>query len=57
MITTSEFTTARLKNITKVIKEGKQETVIVLRVDKDKGLYFFLVAPVSSIGAYIIRLY
>eukprot|EP00331_Platyophrya_macrostoma_P004282 CAMPEP_0176424388 /NCGR_PEP_ID=MMETSP0127-20121128/10811_1 /TAXON_ID=938130 /ORGANISM="Platyophrya macrostoma, Strain WH" /LENGTH=340 /DNA_ID=CAMNT_0017805443 /DNA_START=45 /DNA_END=1067 /DNA_ORIENTATION=+ len=37
MITTSEFTTARLKNITKVIKEGKQETVIVLRVDKDKG--------------------
>lgn len=40
MITTSEFTTARLKNITKVIKEGKQETVIVLRVDKDKGWDF-----------------
>lgn len=37
MITTSEFTTMRLKSFHKVIKEGKQETVLVLRVDKEKG--------------------
>ena len=54
MITTSEFTTARMKNITKVIKEGKQETVIVLRVDKEKGTdYSYSGSMFADIGLYV----
>ena len=42
MITPNEFTTVRMRSVQKVLKVGKQEVVMVLRVDKEKGisLYF-----------------
>jgi len=37
MITPNEYTTVRMKSVNKVMKVGKQEVVVVLRVDKEKG--------------------
>ena len=38
MITPNEFTTVRMRSVQKVLKVGKQEVVMVLRVDKEKGI-------------------
>jgi translation initiation factor 2 subunit 1 len=37
MILLSELSRRRIRSINKLIKVGRQEAVMVLRVDKDKG--------------------
>lgn len=37
MIMSSEFTRKRTKSVSRLIKVGKQEVVVVLRVDQEKG--------------------
>lgn len=38
MILLSELSRRRIRSISKLIRVGRQEVVVVLRVDKEKGL-------------------
>jgi translation initiation factor 2 subunit 1 len=40
MILLSELSRRRIRSIQKLIRVGKNEVVVVLRVDKEKGIYF-----------------
>lgn len=44
MILLSELSRRRIRSVSKLIRVGRQEVVVVLRVDKEKGLFisFFL---------------
>lgn len=39
MILLSELSRRRIRSIQKLIRVGRNEVVVVLRVDKDKGIY------------------
>jgi translation initiation factor 2 subunit 1 len=41
MILLSELSRRRIRSIQKLIRVGRNEVVVVLRVDKDKGWWFF----------------
>lgn len=41
MILLSELSRRRIRSINKLIRVGKTEPVVVIRVDKEKGEYFF----------------
>ena len=42
MILLSELSRRRIRSVNKLIRVGRQEIVLVLRVDKEKGVYTFL---------------
>lgn len=42
MILLSELSRRRIRSINKLIRVGRNECVVVIRVDKDKGLWMFL---------------
>ena len=42
MILLSELSRRRIRSINKLIRVGRNECVVVIRVDKDKGLFVFL---------------
>lgn len=41
MILLSELSRRRIRSISKLIRVGRQEAVVVLRVDKEKGAFAF----------------
>lgn len=41
MILLSELSRRRIRSIQKLIRVGRNEVVVVLRVDKEKGVYFW----------------
>lgn len=41
MILLSELSRRRIRSINKLIRVGKTEPVVVIRVDKEKGLFYF----------------
>lgn len=41
MILLSELSRRRIRSINKLIRVGRNECVVVIRVDKDKGNFFF----------------
>ena len=43
MILLSELSRRRIRSIQKLIRVGRNEVVVVLRVDKEKGMGFFYV--------------
>jgi translation initiation factor 2 subunit 1 len=45
MILLSELSRRRIRSIQKLIRVGRNEVVVVLRVDKEKGMMPRLVAP------------
>ena len=45
MILLSELSRRRIRSIQKLIRVGRNEVVVVLRVDKEKGSYFILHPP------------
>lgn len=49
MILLSELSRRRIRSVSKLIRVGRQEVVVVLRVDKEKGLFvalcFSLILP------------
>ncbi len=49
MILLSELSRRRIRSIQKLIRVGRNEVVVVLRVDKEKGAYFALT---SHTGVY-----
>ena len=42
MILLSELSRRRIRSINKLIRVGRNECVVVIRVDKDKGIYVFI---------------
>ena len=44
MILLSELSRRRIRSIQKLIRVGRNEVVVVLRVDKEKGTYLFSLA-------------
>lgn len=42
LILQTEFSRRRIKSITKLVRVGRQEVVVVLRVDKEKGFSYGL---------------
>ena len=42
MILLSELSRRRIRSINKLIRVGRNECVVVIRVDKDKGLIYFM---------------
>lgn len=43
MILLSELSRRRIRSINKLIRVGKTEPVVVIRVDKEKGEYFYII--------------
>ena len=49
MILLSELSRRRIRSIQKLIRVGRNEVVVVLRVDKEKGVFFrFPLLPLPS---------
>ena len=42
MILLSELSRRRIRSINKLIRVGRNECVVVIRVDKEKGLFIFM---------------
>jgi translation initiation factor 2 subunit 1 len=51
MILLSELSRRRIRSINKLVKVGKTEPVVVIRVDKEKGtfLFFFFVLLITNL--------
>jgi translation initiation factor 2 alpha subunit (eIF-2alpha) len=47
IIPLQEVSRVKMRNISQVMHAGKQETVVVLRVDPSKGLQFFFHIPLT----------
>jgi len=58
MILLSELSRRRIRSIQKLIRVGRNEVVVVLRVDKEKGLqcrflfYFFFLSDLVHLNNY-----
>lgn len=52
MILLSELSRRRIRSIQKLIRVGRNEVVVVLRVDKEKGAYAQPVSSATSLAAY-----
>ena len=46
MILLSELSRRRIRSMNKLIRVGKTEPVVVIRVDEDKGMLFFFILTV-----------
>lgn len=49
MILLSELSRRRIRSINKLIRVGRNECVVVIRVDKDKGILFLFFFSLSNI--------
>lgn len=56
MILLSELSRRRIRSIQKLIRVGRNEVVVVLRVDKEKGAGFCLIIPQLFLTRFL-RLY
>lgn len=45
MILLSELSRRRIRSIQKLIRVGRNEVVVVLRVDKEKGMLLYMMPP------------
>ena len=53
MILLSELSRRRIRSINKLIRVGRDECVVVIRVDKDKGYNSILEVSIHDIGIHI----
>lgn len=56
MILLSELSRRRIRSIQKLIRVGRNEVVVVLRVDKEKGAFSIMCFVQKSILIGLIRL-
>jgi hypothetical protein len=53
MILLSELSRRRIRSIQKLIRVGRNEVVVVLRVDKEKGMFVFSIDRLWLFAEYV----